>query len=93
MEKAADGKCESLHEERCLLTKDSPFTDCTKHEMFWCPRCDRVVSWDFGCADDAPALCDDCWRALFGDDDPEVSRDATTLRTINRINELKKRVK
>jgi hypothetical protein len=26
-----------------------------------CPKCRRTVGWCFGCADDRPELCDDCW--------------------------------
>lgn len=33
---------------------------CNCCETFVCNRCERRVSWDFGCADDMPALCDDC---------------------------------
>lgn len=55
------GKCKAEKRKPCKLSKNSPFTDCTKHETFFCPRCERVVSWNFGCDDDMPALCDDCW--------------------------------
>lgn len=34
--------------------------NCEKCKRFVCNRCKRVVGWSFGCADDTPALCDDC---------------------------------
>jgi hypothetical protein len=30
---------------------------------FICPKCLRLVGWCFGCADDQPAVCDDCWSS------------------------------
>lgn len=33
-----------------------------KHDdTFCCVGCNRIVPVDFGCADDMPELCDDCW--------------------------------
>ena len=26
-----------------------------------CPGCARICGWCFGCGDDMPELCDDCW--------------------------------
>ena len=28
---------------------------------FICYSCKRIVPWNFGCADDLPHVCDDCW--------------------------------
>ncbi|KKN83797.1 hypothetical protein LCGC14_0294500 [marine sediment metagenome] len=30
-------------------------------ELWICEGCKRVVCAGFGCADEAPDLCDDCW--------------------------------
>lgn len=38
--------------------------ECAKCEAFCCTRCDRWVSWVHGCADDSPALCDECTVSL-----------------------------
>lgn len=48
---------------------DTPCLTCQAREeleLFWCPRCERLVPWDFGAADETPALCDDC--AVFVQD-------------------------
>lgn len=37
--------------------------ECSEHQMFRCSCCLRVVPWSFGCADDMPTVCDDCWAA------------------------------
>lgn len=42
---------------------DRPCVTCEAQKalrVFWCPRCERLVSWDNGCLDNTPALCDDC---------------------------------
>lgn len=28
---------------------------------YLCYSCKRIVPWSFGCADDLPHVCDDCW--------------------------------
>lgn len=38
--------------------------ECIECETFRCPRCERWCSWEMGCADDMPALCDDCATAI-----------------------------
>ena len=30
--------------------------------FFLCADCKTYQSWDFGCADDHPEVCDDCWN-------------------------------
>jgi len=40
----------------CELPEDCPFC-----ERWVCNRCERVVPWGNGGADDAPRLCDECW--------------------------------
>lgn len=67
-----DGSCDGPKRKPCRLSTESGFTDCVRHETFLCPRCERVVQWDFGCDDEAPALCDDCWAAYFGSNDQRV---------------------
>lgn len=50
--------------EMCGLLSGSPCAlpeDCMRCKMFVCARCERVLSWSNGAADDAPSLCDDCW--------------------------------
>jgi len=34
--------------------------DCSGCERWVCNRCGEVVSYEQGCADDTPGLCDDC---------------------------------
>lgn len=36
-----------------------------------CNACERVCGWCFGCGDDMPDICDDCWMKYddVGDDD------------------------
>lgn len=41
-------------------------------EPFECPACDRSCCPCNGCADDAPALCDDCWCRFFVDVEDDV---------------------
>lgn len=41
-----------------------PFEPCLENlRMFRCSGCKRVVPYDFGCGDDMPHHCDDCWDA------------------------------
>lgn len=40
--------------------------ECSGCQTFRCSRCERWVSWDRGCADDMPGLCDDCWVVIDG---------------------------
>lgn len=32
-----------------------------EHQTFECPMCERTVCYCHGCADEMPAICDDCW--------------------------------
>lgn len=34
--------------------------DCAFCERYQCNRCERIVPWEEGAADDTPGLCDDC---------------------------------
>ncbi len=34
--------------------------DCSECERYQCMRCESVVPWELGAADDTPGLCDDC---------------------------------
>jgi hypothetical protein len=45
--------------ERCALP-----ADCARCQRFTCNRCERTVGWELGAADDAPGLCDECWKAV-----------------------------
>ena len=38
--------------------------------VFVCPWCERTVGYCMGAADDAPALCDDCWGKAQGEATP-----------------------
>lgn len=40
--------------------------DCAVCERYQCTRCERVVPWELGAADDTPALCDDCAQWFAG---------------------------
>lgn len=44
--------------------------DCERCQRFTCNRCERAVGWECGAADDAPALCDECWGAVIEPEDP-----------------------
>lgn len=35
----------------------------TAAQLFRCVGCERLVPWSFGCDDDMPEHCDDCWHA------------------------------
>ncbi len=41
--------------------------DCALCERFVCSRCERIVSWVCGSADDMPAVCSNCWVFLGGE--------------------------
>jgi hypothetical protein len=43
-------------EELCMCG----LQECVAHHTYVCPRCDRTLHWSNGCADDTPALCDEC---------------------------------
>lgn len=44
-----------------------------------CPACSRVCGWCYGCADDAPALCDDCWCRLVAEPDEPARVESTIV--------------
>lgn len=48
---------------RTLMSGCKENEPCFDHRYFKCPQCKRWVSWSFGCADDMPELCDDCWTS------------------------------
>lgn len=35
---------------------------------YFCAECGRECGWCFGCWDDLPELCDDCWADRHRDD-------------------------
>jgi hypothetical protein len=43
-----------------------------------CPGCNRTVGWCFGCWDDLPELCDDCWAIAHQLGDIHVEDPATS---------------
>ena len=38
--------------------------------IYLCPGCQRLCGWCFGCGDDMPDHCDDCWALENGVSDP-----------------------
>jgi hypothetical protein len=62
----ADGEClcgEIDPSDRPCLTCDgqAALRELRGEEpTFWCPRCERHVSYSQGALDETPALCDDC---------------------------------
>lgn len=45
----------------CLMC--NTYTGCSKHHRYKCKGCKNVYSWAFGCDDDMPDRCDNCWAA------------------------------
>lgn len=64
-------RCSSQSDE-CNLHLHPETIECCVHETFRCNRCEQIHSWDFGAADDAPGLCDDCWAAFFAKSSHEL---------------------
>ena len=44
----------------CAGVVTKPPDGCEQCEMFCCAQCARWVSWDKGCSDEQPDVCDDC---------------------------------
>lgn len=44
--------------------------NCGDCAIFRCDACDKVVPYSFGCDDDMPNACDDCWVQAHKDDEP-----------------------
>lgn len=61
-------RCSSQTDE-CDLHEHPDVVECCVHETFRCNRCEKIHPWDFGAADEAPGLCDDCWAVYFGTSD------------------------
>lgn len=62
-------RCSAEPEAECNLHEHPGVVECCVHETFRCNRCEKTHSWDFGAADEAPGLCDDCWAVYFGTSD------------------------
>lgn len=43
---------------------------CSDEEEFRCARCNMLVGWCMGAADNAPDVCDACWYQLNVDPVP-----------------------
>ena len=57
-------RCTNCDSNEELLAKHQ--YECDECETFVCNRCEQRVSWNRGCADDMPTLCDDCWHTFEG---------------------------
>lgn len=51
----------------CGECEDCHAGECETHRTFICAGCELLVSWDDGCADDAPELCSHCWCVVHGE--------------------------
>lgn len=71
----ADQCSAGIHNE-CNLHEHPEILECVVHETFRCNRCEKIHSWDFGMADDAPGLCDDCWAVYFGNNDAAPAQES-----------------
>lgn len=49
----------------------------SKTQTFVCPMCERECCYCNGCADDMPALCDDCWARVTKSPDRTCARHET----------------
>lgn len=63
----------SSRQKVCNLHEHPDIIECCVHQTFRCNRCQQIHPWEFGAADDAPGLCDDCWSVFFGSDPHDVT--------------------
>lgn len=45
-----------------IITDVKTSTQIVVEPAYRCVSCKQYVPWDFGCADDLPFHCDDCWQ-------------------------------
>lgn len=65
-----------MAEPTYVCVSDVPRCGWAFWQTFDCPMCERTVCYCNGCADDMPALCDDCWVRVTAADGGKEQADA-----------------